>query len=298
MSERGGSSPDPEVPDSWHELVGAMETAGPRGAVYVLGANDTGKSTLCRWLRVALATEGGVPLLSCDPGQGEIGPPGAVALDVGSPAGDAGPLLRFVGSVSPPGHLLQTLTGIHALARRAAETEAAGPVCDSSGFAVGDVAREFQFHVIDALRPGHLVALQRDEELEPVLACFDPGPVEVHRLGVVGAVQRRSREERRRRREERFARYFQDAASRRIDLVGRGLHGHVPDLEKGEELAGLLVAPCDEEGFALALGILREVHSEGRWAEILSPSFSTARLASLQFGSLRVRADGTHGRRA
>ena len=293
MRNAGGVEPaDPRVPDSWHGLLGAIRARGRAGRVYVLGGPDTGKSTLCRWLWTALAGEAGTALVSCDPGQAEIGPPGAVAMTAGSPEDPDPPLLRLVGSVSPPGHLLQTLSGVLRLAGEAEDRGAEGVVCDSSGFATGDVAREFQHQLIDTLLPRHLVAIQNEEELEPILRCFQGPSPEVHRLEVSGAVRPRSREERRQRRRERFRRYFQGSGPLELDLDGLGLHGHVPDLEKRDELRGLLVAPCDRDGFALCLALVRRMWQRDGRVELLAPPFSPRRVATLQFGSLRLEPDG------
>jgi polynucleotide 5'-hydroxyl-kinase GRC3/NOL9 len=213
-------------------------------------------------------------------------------MSMGSADGGRADALRLVGAVSPPGHLLQMLSGILRLAEKAASADAAGVVCDSSGFVTGDMAREFQVRVVDALRPRHLVAIQHDDELEPVLRCFGGLRMSVHRLALTEAVRPRSREQRRRRRRRRFGAYFRGADSARIRLDACGLHGHVPDLSRRQGLQGRLVAPCDEEGFALALALLQGVEQGGSDAVLLAPPFDRDRMRSLQFGSIRLHPDG------
>lgn len=93
------------------ELLPGLQTL-PRGATaLLLGGTDTGKTT---WTRQAVAdlTQLGltVAVVDCDPGQGEIGPPGTVGVGLAAPGSeyrslrDLTPLASyFVGAISPCG---------------------------------------------------------------------------------------------------------------------------------------------------------------------------------------------------
>ena len=111
--------------------------------------------------------------------------------------------LRFVGSTSPGGHFLQTLTGAKRLVEKAAELGADATIIDSPGLVFGAVGIEFQVQMIDLLRPTRLVALQHGRELEPLLANFARHPaITIHRIPVSPAAVTRTATERRRYRED------------------------------------------------------------------------------------------------
>lgn len=262
------------------------------GRICIIGMPDTGKTTLAHWFWGQLSGPPPSALVDCDPGQARLGPPAALTMAPGPPPGGDASFLRLVGAVSPPGHLLQMLTGVLRLVEKAESQGADAVVCDSSGFVTGGMAREFQFQILDALRPRHLVAIQENGELEPILRPFQGSALQLHRLRPVEAIRPRSQEQRGRRRRRRFAAHFRDTVSLRLQLDGLGLHGHVPDLAQPAELQGLLIAPCDGEGFALTLALLEQADPDGHWIDLLSPPFDTGRVTSLQFGSIRLRPDG------
>ena len=65
-----------DVPPDWRALADRLE-AGEWRRLIVLGAADTGKSTLCRYLGERLP---GTALLDADPGQKMVGPAACVTL--------------------------------------------------------------------------------------------------------------------------------------------------------------------------------------------------------------------------
>ncbi len=218
-------------------------------------------------------------------GQSAIGPPATVGMRM-HPGGEH---LRFVGSTSPSGHLLQTLAAEKRLLERALALGAAKVIVDSSGFVFGSVPEEFQFQTIDLLQPDHLVAIQRGEELEDLLDNFRRHPaMRIHRLSPSFAVVERRREQRRAYRERLFSEYFRDARTQEIPLALLGMHGRVPESPARDAWRDLLVGLNDAENFLLALGILEDYDPEERILQVFSPLYDTDALATVQFGSLRL----------
>ena len=277
------------VDPSWQELLARLEGDPSWRKIFVLGPMDAGKTTLCRFLGAQLAQFLRVAAVDCDPGQSALGLPASLALAWEPWAGGRPLARRFVGATSPAGHFLPMLTGIGRLAECAFEEGAERVVFDSSGYMATGAGREFHFQVLDLLAPDHLVALQREDELEPLLAnfarCARP---ELHRLPISGTVVHRDRFERRSYRWERFRDYFADAVSQTLPLDGIGFHGRVP---AGGDQTGCrkrLIALCDGRGFAAVVGIVEELDIDRACLRILAPPFEREQIASVQFGSISL----------
>ena len=279
--------------EGWKDLVEKLEEEDTPQRIYVLGETNSGKTTFCRYLVDEMAQHGKTAYVDCDMGQSTIGPPTTEGLALSPPRET---YLRFVGSTSPGGHFLQTLTGAKRLVEKAAELGAAVTIIDSPGLVSGGVGSEFQFQMIDLLRPTLVVALQNGRELEHLLANFARHPgIAIHRIPVSPAAVARTTTERRRYREERFATYFAGGQTRKVRLRGLGFQGRVPSLKNPRGVRRRLVSFNDPENFVLALGIAEEVHTRRRLLEVFSPSFDPAAVASIRFGSLYLDLDAEPG---
>jgi polynucleotide 5'-hydroxyl-kinase GRC3/NOL9 len=288
MAARGD---DVRVDPSWPELLERLRFASSRRPVLLVGPTDTGKSTLCRWLAARLSAEHRVALIDGDPGQSSVGPPACVALQL-DPAAQSPPppVLRFVGATRPTGHLLQTLAGLRRLQDRAVERGAERVLVDFPGYGVGSGAlRELHYLAIDLSRAEHLVALQRERELEPLLADFARRVgLAIHRPKVAEATRRRSPAARRENRRRRFARYFERARPTELDVSVLGLHGRVPPPGRWE---GRLISLGDVHGFTAALALAQGPPVDGR-LPILAPPFDPARIATVELGALHLDPAG------
>ena len=73
-------------PKEWIRLCGELDNFKGRFLVCVVGANDTGKSSLCRYLVSHFRQQGRkVALVDADLGQSTLGPPASVSMKVFSP---------------------------------------------------------------------------------------------------------------------------------------------------------------------------------------------------------------------
>ncbi len=213
-----GSSFGLDILPEWEQAAEAI-LARP-GVVVLLGASDSGKTTLGRILAEKLTAAGRtVGLVDGDIGQSSIGPPTTVGLALLSPGHrfSVSPVPRFlyfVGSTSPPGHFLPLILGTQALVQAARAQGAEIVLVDTTGLVSGAGAASLKWHKLQALRPRHVLALQRAGELQPILR-FVEGQAShaIHRLPVSTRAVRRSHAARRAYREERFRDYFASAAS-------------------------------------------------------------------------------------
>jgi polynucleotide 5'-hydroxyl-kinase GRC3/NOL9 len=281
------------IPPAWEELRGLLADRDA-GVVYVLGPTDTGKSTLCRYLIGKLAGSEPAAYLDADTGQSTVGPPSTVGLAVcaGKPARLTQTYLRFVGSTSPQGHMLQHLVSTARLLEIARGQGIHPVIIDSPGWVEGLAAGEFQTRMIDLLNPDLVVAIQEGNELDGILANFrSRSGMTLRSIVPSPQVQRRSRAWRARYRQERYRTYFSGHIYIGIPLSGTGFHGKIPDSFRNEDWKNLLVALCDKDMLLVSLAIVEKLDLEEGVLHIRSPPVDLSRVASVQVGSIRLEPE-------
>ena len=252
---------DPIVSPQWSQLdVGAL-----RGTVMVIGASDTGKSTVARYLYRELCRSGvRAAYQDGDVGQSTLGLPTTMTVQVAAAAGDdrfppRGPRATyFVGSTTPRGHMLPVVVGAFRLREQARSLGAGVVVVDTTGLVDADEGgRALKQWKIELLAPTLVIGLQHDRELEPVLwplrLLRAEGRTRVVEWRVSPHAAPRSREERIAHRQARLARYFRGAQPVRLALNKMAVY----DLER--LAAGALLAFQDEAGLTLGLGCVQEI---------------------------------------
>ncbi len=217
-------SPDPRSPvvASWAAALAAVRAAR---VTLLLGASDTGKTSLVASLATALLEAGdSVAVVDADLGQSEIGPPTTVGL--GRPRagfaclGDAEVVgLCFVGDTSPRDHVVETVLATHRMTARARALGVDRVIVDTSGLVQGEGGRTLKQAKIDLVAPDLVVCLQRAGECEAILRPYagNRAPA-ILRLTPAPAVRRRTPEERRLHREHALAAYFAGARAVTLDL--------------------------------------------------------------------------------
>ena len=232
---------DLHVPADWPRVLDSLR---PGQTVAVVGATDVGKSVFCLWLVRALTERGLVGLVDCDVGQTTLGPPTTVGgRPFESPPDDCldlwPPVLGFVGSTSPPGHLLQMVAASNTVCDRLRAQSPAYLIVDTTGLVAGGIGRVLKLNKLRVIQPDLAVLVERDRELDGFAWALAATPVQVMRLPASPAVRVRSSDVRRARRQEQFRAYFAGAVTRTLDLretlisglsIGRG---HPVDLAIG-----------------------------------------------------------------
>jgi len=274
------------VPPEWRQF----KIEELRGTVVVIGASDTGKSTLARYLfRQWCRQRVRAAYLDADSGQSTLGQPTTLALALGDAPGDDRFPPRgvhfgfFVGSTTPRGHMLPAVIGAHRLQQKALALGIRAIVVDTTGLVDPvDGGKALKQWKIELLRPSVVIALQRGGELEPILCPLRrDGWTKIVELCPSPLVLARSREARIARRREMLALYFEGASSRQISLRQMAIY----DLER---LApGSLLAFQDAEGFVLGLGVVEEADRKGGTVLVRSPLCTLDGARSLRFGATR-----------
>jgi polynucleotide 5'-kinase involved in rRNA processing len=228
-----------KIPPEWRTTVEEIADGG--GPVMVVGAPGSGKTTFCLYL-AGFFCRGAKPVawIDADPGQPFIGPPGVLSLTVFSAAADLlkrrnPQFLSFVGNTSPIGHLLEMVTGLQKMVAIAQSLNPGIILINSCGLVNGGAARELKFHEIDMVAPRYVVALQKNNEVEHLLAPHSHrAGLLIRRLPMSPDAKTSTREARLSVREQRFKEYFRGADYQEISLHDVGIHG--PGLGTGERL--------------------------------------------------------------
>ena len=272
--------------DTYAPIVEQLVEGG--GVVMLMGAPDTGKSTLAGLiLREALAEGRRVSYVDADIAQTTVGPPTCIGLKRLSNPGDLADLaeaddLRFVGSIAPDRFRLQQVIGTASLVD-VARADSDLIVVDTTGAVSGVVGQTLKYHKVELCRPDAIVALQRGSEMEPIVGLLRRFfSVEVDTVPVHPAVVAMSPGERASARTKRLA----------AALSGESQKWRVrptvfaPTLPTGLNLArldGMLVGVHDRHGRCLGLGVLE--YEDGALRVVTSVGEG---MAGLRLGSLRL----------
>jgi polynucleotide 5'-hydroxyl-kinase GRC3/NOL9 len=213
---------DMDLPPGWEAARASVLAAD--GLVLVLGGPDCGKSTFCRYvLGRAQATGKPIAFIDGDLGQSHLGPPATLGLNFYPPHApdDSGlfpDALYFIGQTSPPGKMLELVVGLRRLAESARTRGCRRIIVNTSGFIGGPPALRLKLAKVETLEPRLILGLQRQEELEPIIAPLRQYGPEVLTLPVSSQAQPKLFTQRRLYRQERFAAYFSAACPRAVPL--------------------------------------------------------------------------------
>jgi len=150
---------------------------GEYGVIMLIGAPDTGKTTLARlMLSDALGAGRSVAFVDADIGTPTVGPPACVGLKwirshaQLSRAAEADEL-RFVGSVHPQGVVLPHVVAAVDLVD-VARRDADFIVLDTTGLVSGVVGQTLKYHLMELCNPTLVIAMQRGGEMEPTIGML------------------------------------------------------------------------------------------------------------------------------
>ena len=274
------------------------------GIVLVIGAPGSGKSTLSRYLVHDLTHDHRtVALIDCDVGQTHLGPPTTMGMSLYTKPPDRLDTLqpdymRFIGAPSPVGHISDVVHGTKWLSDKARHGGAEGVIINTSGLILGAAGAELKLSKVDAVAPQFVLALQESSEIESLLVEIKRrNPVSITRLPVSDDARNRSLEARRRLREEKYRAYFKDAETMKLPVSLVDLSRYGWDREKtiaSNKEPNALLGLCDQEGGAVALGILQAWDVNDESMDILTPLSAADRkkAASVRFGDIKVHPDG------
>ena len=287
------------APKEWYAVLDVLEKEN--GIAILLGATDTGKSTLAKFLVTHLCKRGlKVVFVDADIGQSFLGPPTAIGLAVFESPQDwetvPTPEIFFVGSTTPEGHFPVHLKGVKRMMDKAISYGAELILVDTTGFVLGEAGKELKRRKIDLLSPRFILALQKSDEIEHILELYKENPLcKILRLPLSKQVRPRSMEERRINRTIKFRDYFKYSMIHELAIEEFQIEGEVLDpsgffipLDWSLRINGLLIGLKDSNDETLVLGVIRNYFEEEKVVRVSTPLRDIQRVKTIQLGSLRL----------
>jgi polynucleotide 5'-hydroxyl-kinase GRC3/NOL9 len=271
------------------------------GPWLVLGAADTGKTTLVCALARRAASDRNVGIVDADIGQSHIGPPTTVGwalLKAAQDSSASGPPdvqvelsalrvggISFVGDVTPVGHLLPLTAAVVQCVQQALAS-ADLVIIDTPGFISGPGANTLWWTIRRILRPTWIVALARDNEIDEILAGLKQPDRLLEIIVPPASLSSKSPDQRRQYRRERLKTYFNGAEQQVIGLNNIAVQVGRDFADKG--MTHRLVALRDGQGIDQALGIVTNWPSDGNKITVLAPAMNTKQIHWLVVGDVYI----------
>jgi polynucleotide 5'-hydroxyl-kinase GRC3/NOL9 len=261
------------------------------GTAIVIGATDAGKSTLIKFLiRGLLENKCKVCLVDADVGQSSLGLPGTISKKVFRNLKDLEKFkpdeMFFAGVTNPAMNFAGVLQGTKEMAGSCEKKKMPYTLIDTTGLVAGEIGKALKLAKIRLVNPGHVIAIERKDELEHILKFLKPTPaLKVHRLRPSKMVKPRTAPQRAAYREEKFREYFKRAGVLRVDLKNIKLFYRGKEFTGGAEVIpkGAVVGLA-EGARTLALGTFKGV--EHRRALVKTPLASAEKVDRLLIGDI------------
>ncbi len=271
---------------AWISLLDELRR--PSTKAILIGSSDSGKTTLARFLMNSFLKEDKtICFVDADIGQSTIGPPSTISMkiyrrpeDVADPSPDR---MIFVGTFNPGKKIPEMINGTVRLVEEAQKEAIDLILIDTTGLISGNLGRALKTGKIKAVKPDHIIAIQRDRELEHILTLLKG--YKIHRLIPSPHVKSRRREARIRYRDKRLREYFKESFLLEIPLNrtrllynGRIINHRVQYIKSGT-LVGLNLNKN-----TLALGVVDQ--TAGDSLIVITPLKNTVVIDEVEIGDV------------
>jgi polynucleotide 5'-hydroxyl-kinase GRC3/NOL9 len=259
------------------------------GLCLILGASDTGKTTLAESLAKQAASSRPVAIVDADIGQSHIGPPATVGWAIADGRKDFPQLpvkgISFVGDVTPTGHLLQLTAAIAQCVQRA--SEAVGLIImDTPGLIHGPAAAALWWTIQHISKPASILAVQRSNELKDILVGFEFLYTKLVFINCPEEILTKSPLARQRYRQKQFAEYFRDTCFYNISLKKVTVQRSRVSIYNN--LINRLLALRDGNGTDLAIGVITDWRQSDNIVVVRAPKLDIALVRCIVIGDISV----------
>lgn len=254
----------------------------------LIGGLDTGKTTVAlKAVRYALEAGKTAALVDADVGNSTVGPPACVGMRVFREMEDLENVdrpdgLHFVGTTTPSRLVLQHVVATAAMVERA-RRRGEVVIIDTTAVASGVAGETLKYHKTELCRPDKVIALQRGEEMEPVVGMLRRFlDTDVITAPTDPSLNPMSPDTRAHERSRKFA----AALAPPLDRWKVRPTVFAPTLPAGldlERLHDVLVGVQDATGGCLGLGVLQ--HEDGTLRVMTSVGEG---MTGLRLGSIRI----------
>jgi polynucleotide 5'-hydroxyl-kinase GRC3/NOL9 len=260
------------------------------GVCLILGAADTGKTSLLAELAKKISPDKSLAIVDADIGQSHIGPPTTVGwvvfdkrqTDLSQTEADG---ISFVGDITPTGHLLQLTAAITQSVRQASEkTELI--VIDTPGFIYGPAAAALWWTVQRILQPKTIITIQTNNELSGIINGLKGIVSEPVMIKSPPQIPVKSPQQRYLYRQNRFAKYFQNCCLYNINLNDMSLQSGSKPLAANSK--NRLIALRDGGGRDLAVGLIKSWRQDNGTASVAAPKIVLDKIRCLIIGDIAI----------
>jgi polynucleotide 5'-hydroxyl-kinase GRC3/NOL9 len=265
-----------------------------KGICLILGASDTGKTTLAEALAKHLAKHQPVGIIDADIGQSHIGPPATVDWAVvDNPQINFSKLtvggISFVGDVTPVGHLLQLTAAITQCVQQVSEaTELI--IIDTPGFIYGPAAAVLWWTVQQILKPRLILAVQRGDELNYILSVLRFFDLQLELVKSPPQIPAKSPQDRQNYRRSQFISYFRNAGPYNISLSNIAVQ---PGLNlQHESFINRVVGLRNENGIDMAIGVITDWQDDRGIVVVRAPKIDIRQIRCLVIGDITIDISG------
>ncbi len=244
----------------WEKLIDKLIQY--KGIAIIIGATDSGKSTLARYLISALVSKKiTTSLVDSDVGQSSLGLPGTISIKTFKSQKDIKDFypdkMFFVGATNPASKFYLMIHGTKKMSE-ICKKKSEVVIIDTTGLISGEIGRALKIGKINAIKPEHIIAVQRSDELEHILDMIHN--TLIHRIKASKMAKVRSREYRIRYRKKKFADYFKKVSEFSLNSTDADFfHNNKPfKLREKDFVEGTLIG-LNRNDDTIALGILTEI---------------------------------------
>jgi polynucleotide 5'-hydroxyl-kinase GRC3/NOL9 len=218
------------MPGDWIPI--AQRILHHEETVMVLGRTDSGKTSLIRlFVQYLIKRNRKIAVIDADIGQSTLGPPGTVGLCVLDNQHLQSRIIPvdytvFVGAISPERCTENFVKSVCRLNRICQQEVIDKVLIDTTGLISGSLGVYLKSILIKKISPSLLIALQWNDELEPILREFEnDNSIQIFRLKPYQNIKKKDWRERKERRRKQFRSYFQGSILRDIDFSSIPLRG-------------------------------------------------------------------------